>query len=857
MASNLQFYYGSGETKLDITTLVYKDYKVGKYIILPKDDARRSKLFTDPCPSVVKSIYVHVDSVLKYTFDASVDVVIDVESATSITDKKILRSLVRHAYKTPKEQAEAMHSYISLYGGSMKDEFPEQCMIVSTFTGKEKVLEIGGNIGRGSLLIASLLEDTKQFVVLESSKDSSNLLNMNRIVNDFQFHIETSALSIQKLIQRGWTTIASDTLLDGYTPVDTITYKELLDKYPIQFDTLVLDCEGAFYFILKDFPELLDTINLILIENDFRSIEHKVYIDACLRKNKFKCTYKEKGSEEAERLGFPCLTNFYEVWRKGDSTSIDLIEPILNPVVKPIIEPMIKPTQAVNTIEAPIWKGGKFMDAYPCLIFFRSTRYKAVDAIFDSEEAKKKLHCSICITNDPKQLNLLFDPNYPVLITYGDTEQEYYSDIYKFIADRMAKRWVHYKSIESIDQFVSGVNHCFIHNVLLDRTTTRPTFSIFTTCYKSYEKIDRAYQSILKQSFRDWEWVLLDDSPEDAHFAYLKSKFSKDKRVRLYKRDCNSGNIGNVKQEVVSLCRGSYVLEMDHDDEILPNTLQDASSAFVKHPDVGFVYMDFTNIYENGSNFSYGDFISKGYGGYYMEKYNGSWVNVYITPNLNNITLSHIVCLPNHPRIWRKSVIDTLGSYSEFLPICDDQELLMRTAMQTKCIKIPKLSYVQYMNANNNNFSLIRNSEINRIGPHFIVPQFYTMYKVHEKMKELDAHEDETYVYNCLQIWKRPDNYVHKYCNLRILEDYTCQYCILGINAFEKNLSAIYEAYKNPKHDFILLDGFGNKEALCFFLDAKQMTRMKCYSLENTPKHELLHYFNRLYKTCSNTIVFE
>jgi hypothetical protein len=56
------------------------------------------------------------------------------------------------------------------------------------------------------------------------------------------------------------------------------TLPELKEKYPINFDTLVLDCEGAFYYILMDYPEILHGINLIIMENDYHSIDHKKYI---------------------------------------------------------------------------------------------------------------------------------------------------------------------------------------------------------------------------------------------------------------------------------------------------------------------------------------------------------------------------------------------------------------------------------------------------------------------------------------------------------------------------------------------------------------------------------------------------
>ena len=87
---------------------------------------------------------------------------------------------------------------------------------------------------------------------------------------------------------------------------------------------------------------------------------------------------------------------------------------------------------------------------------------------------------------------------------------------------------------------------------------------------------------------------------------------------RFLKGVCeNNGNIGNVKNEAISLCRGKYVLEFDHDDEILPFVLKDSADYFDANPDIGFIYMDCIALYENGSNHFFGDFICKGYGSYY------------------------------------------------------------------------------------------------------------------------------------------------------------------------------------------------------------------------------------------------
>jgi hypothetical protein len=488
---------------------------------------------------------------------------------------------------------------------------------------------------------------------------------------------------------------------------------------------------------------------------------------------------------------------------------------------------------------------------YPVVIFFRYEKYNFIDKLFTDEI--KNLNCTVKITNDYKYLNNLFDSNYHVLVTFGNNCEEYYNDIYSIIADRMNYQWVHLKEIEDINNFNNSVNYCYVSYLLKDRKKTRPIFSIFTTCYNSYNKIIRAYESLKKQILKDWEWVILDDSPDNNHFVFLKEKFDNDKRIRLYKRNENSGNIGNVKNEAVSLCRGSYVLELDHDDEILPYVLSDSSKVFNENPEIGFIYMDFINIYEDSTNFWYGDYISKGYGGYYYQKYNNRWVYVFVTPKINNVTLSHLISLPNHPRIWRKDVLlnNNIENYSEYLPICDDLEVLLKTALNTKIAKIPKLGYIQYMNNNNNNFSLIRNSEINRLGPKYIVPIFYKNFEVNEKMKKINAYEDEIYINNFSKIWTRK-NYEHKYCNKIIQYDYDCQYCILGLEAFYENIEKLKKLYSNSRNDFLLLEENMNIDTLTKVLDNYGFDNMKCYSMKNTSDEEFLKYFDLIYRSCDN-----
>jgi glycosyltransferase involved in cell wall biosynthesis len=508
---------------------------------------------------------------------------------------------------------------------------------------------------------------------------------------------------------------------------------------------------------------------------------------------------------------------------------------------------------------------------YPYVILFRYDEHSYIDEFFNKN--KDNLLCSVFIVNNKEALNKLFNCSYQILVTYGnDTEGTFgddkmFNEVNSIIGDAMRKQWIHIKASDrgegasnsniDINNFNTIVNYCYMSIITLPVETIRPIFSIFTTCYKSYDKIKRAYDSIKLQTLKHWEWVILDDTPESEHFIFLRELFKDDHRIRLYKRSENSGNIGNVKNEVVSLCRGKYVIELDHDDEILPDILQDATNVFDKNDEIGFIYMDYINLYENKTNFKYGDFFSLGYGGYYRQKYNNMWVYVSSHGNINNITLSHIVSVPNHPRIWRRKTLLEMGNYSEYLPISDDYELLVRTAVKTKIAKIHKLGYVQYMNDGGNNFSYIRNSEINRLRYH-LTDHCYKKYDVQETMKKLNAHEDEKYMNEHIQIWKC-DNYDYKYCNEIINVNYKKQYCIIGLETLYCNMDEILKLYQDNNNDFIVLDNKNSSDTdiLCTKLDNLGLDKMKCYEMNDCNDMQLINYFNLIYKSCNDYKIYE
>ena len=297
----MKIYYGLNNHIIDVTEICFTQLLNNNIITILSNDMIRSKYFTDPIIGYLKFIYIIKDDTMT-AYDSSKIIKIDVTNndISTLRDDDI------------NDKLKNIHSNLKIVHGSFDEELPEQKMVVRYLSGDEKVLELGSNIGRNSLIIASILgsKNNNNFVTMETDKNTVKKLYENRDLNGFNFHIEDSALSKRQLIQIGWNTITSDVILDGYFKVDTITLEQLYEKYKIDFDTLVLDCEGAIYYILMDMPELLNNIKLIIIENDFNEIEKKDYVDNLLKENGFYIDYSETGGWG------PCYFNFFEVWKR-------------------------------------------------------------------------------------------------------------------------------------------------------------------------------------------------------------------------------------------------------------------------------------------------------------------------------------------------------------------------------------------------------------------------------------------------------------------------------------------------------------------------------------------------------------
>ncbi|NHN29803.1 glycosyltransferase [Paenibacillus agricola] len=315
------------------------------------------------------------------------------------------------------------------------------------------------------------------------------------------------------------------------------------------------------------------------------------------------------------------------------------------------------------------------------------------------------------------------------------------------------RRWLHYISPTEIQP--SKLFYCWLkqtdplpENKPIPSTrfsSDAPLVSVFTASYKSKEKIQRPYRSLLNQTYSNWEWVIVDDSGDEDQTYNQDLLPLDDPRVRRYRQDSRNGYIGAIKRYAAGLCTGEILVEVDHDDELTPDCLKKIVDTFQQHTECGFVYGDCAEVYV-GSNHAhwYGWDCGFGYSMYYrvwVHKMN-RWQNVQKHTTINGNTIRHLVGLPNHPRAWTRDCYQLIGGHREELLVADDYDMLVRTFLCTKYVTIPDLLYLQYRNEHGDNSTFQRNKQIQ-----ILVKELNNYYsqRIHTRVEELGLLDDVPY----------------------------------------------------------------------------------------------------------------
>src|SRR6478609_8869067 len=115
-----------------------------------------------------------------------------------------------------------------------------------------------------------------------------------------------------------------------------------------------------------------------------------------------------------------------------------------------------------------------------------------------------------------------------------------------------------------------------------------PKVSVIMSVYNGARYLKEAVDSILGQTFTDFEFLIVDDCSNDNSPHILKEYAEKDKRIRLIANEFNLGLTKNLNK-MITESKGEYLARFDCDDVSLPNRFAAQVNYLDEHKNVALV----------------------------------------------------------------------------------------------------------------------------------------------------------------------------------------------------------------------------------------------------------------------------
>lgn len=125
-----------------------------------------------------------------------------------------------------------------------------------------------------------------------------------------------------------------------------------------------------------------------------------------------------------------------------------------------------------------------------------------------------------------------------------------------------------------------------------------PKVSVLMPVYNAQQYLAEAIDSIINQTFTDWELLIINDGSTDDSEAIIKSY--QDFRIRYIENESNLKLIATLNKGI-ALCQGDYIARMDADDIAMPGRLRQQVAFMDSHPDYVMCGADATIIDMDGT----------------------------------------------------------------------------------------------------------------------------------------------------------------------------------------------------------------------------------------------------------------
>lgn len=186
-----------------------------------------------------------------------------------------------------------------------------------------------------------------------------------------------------------------------------------------------------------------------------------------------------------------------------------------------------------------------------------------------------------------------------------------------------------------------------------------PLVSVIIPTFNRREVLPRAIDSVLNQTLKDWELIIVDDASTDGTQDYLKKL--NDQRIKCVFLDKNRG-VSHARNRGFDQARGQWIALLDSDDEWLPHRLQSQLDFALKNPEIPLIHGE--EIW-----------IRKG------KRVNPKKIHQKSGGRLFSRAL-HLCLISPSATLMRSSLYKDLSGFREDYPVCEDYEMWLRVCCQ-------------------------------------------------------------------------------------------------------------------------------------------------------------------------------
>jgi glycosyltransferase involved in cell wall biosynthesis len=197
-----------------------------------------------------------------------------------------------------------------------------------------------------------------------------------------------------------------------------------------------------------------------------------------------------------------------------------------------------------------------------------------------------------------------------------------------------------------------------------------PKISVIMPAYNAQKYIAEAIESILNQTFRDFEFIIIDDASTDKTWEIIQKYAQKDRRTIALK---NAENLQNYKtrNNGIAIARGKYIATMDADDWSYPDRLQKQVEFMEKNPEV-VLCGSFVEICDKNLDV--------------LNKRNYPETDEKIRKKLFRYSP---FCHPS--TMWRTVTVKKVGGYNDVYPIAQDYKMEFKVGRFGKFANLPEV----------------------------------------------------------------------------------------------------------------------------------------------------------------------